>query len=586
MYNVSQAFLAELKQNSRIEHLRGVVGSVMITDENIISCSYSNRASDTKEVSFGLAYVGQIEISLCDVNIPRGRWKNLLIALEYGLEIGDSTVWIPVGKFYISKAVWTDRSINITANDSMTKFDVPIAYNELSGDVYSILSFVCRQCGVNLGMTEAQCQSLPNGSDLLGLYPESDIKTYRDLIGWVASAVGGFCTIDRDGNLVVRSWINSGVVDTFTASDRIAGSAFSDFETSYSGISIVDIEEGSTLYYKEGDGPVIPVGSNPLLQFGSDETKATQRWRLQNVARSIEYTPFTCSLISNPIYDLGDLISMTGGVAGNTALTCCIMQINWTPKALTEFQGFGSDPALAAAKSTTDKKIDGKTGGTSSKDKITVITFTNTVETEINDTWEEIALLRVGVMESQTVQLHGVVKLALDEAGTVFVRYVLNGEPLPFIHICQFPVGEDTITLFLPVAISNEFVNEIGVEIMGDEAVGLIDVGDVQIIIQGVGVTTANWDGYVEAVDEYSFPFRAGISFGYTDTADIDVNSSSIGLFPSDRYEFPFVAGLGFSYSENQNTRINLDSVNSKLTIEDGSGHLQTEDGLNIITEE
>ena len=54
----SAAFYQELKSNSRIEHIRGTIGNVNFTDENIISMNYTNRASDTKEVSFGLEFKG------------------------------------------------------------------------------------------------------------------------------------------------------------------------------------------------------------------------------------------------------------------------------------------------------------------------------------------------------------------------------------------------------------------------------------------------------------------------------------------------------------------------------------------------
>ena len=591
MYNASQAFKNELKQNSRIEHLRGSVNLTAFTDENIISCNYTNRCSDTKEVSFGLAYVGQLQITLVDVNIPRGSWRNKEIGLEYGLEIeGGGVEWIPIGIFVINSAVWTDQGISITANDYMTKFDTLFEVDEVEGTIYSFLNWACQECGVGLGMTEAQCRALPNGTEYLGLYPESDIKTFRDFIGWIAQTVGGFATINRDGDLVVRSWADSTTVDTFTAGDRIVGSTFSDFETDYAGVSIVNMEENVTSYYVEGDGIIINLGSNPLLQYGTEETKVRQREALATVARGIEYTPFSCSLLSNPIYDLGDVITMTGGVAGSGSLTCCIMSINWTPKGLTEFQGYGSDPSLSNAKSTTDKKLDGKTGGgTSPQDKITVVTYTNTEAKTIGDTWERICHMRIGVLQSQTIQLHGIVKLNLTEAGTVFVRYVLNNEALPFIHACQFPIGVDTITLFLPIPISNEFVNDLQLEIMSTDGAGSVDVGDVKILLQGAGVTTGNWDGYIEIADTYAFPFQAGLGFAYEETAntDVDFNSSSEELEASDSYSFPFQAGLGFTYTETQNTRVTTEARVQKLTTENGLYNLATEDGdNNIITEE
>lgn len=585
----SAAFYQELKSNSRIEHIRGTIGNVNFTDENIISMNYTNRASDTKEVSFGLAYVGQLQMSLCDVNIPRGSWSNKQITVEFGLTIGNAVEWIPVGTFFVSEALWTDTAINITANDAMTKFDKNVSITTTEGDIYSLLSWACAQVSVTFGMTQADCERLPNGDEYLGLYPESDVKTYRDFIGWIAQTAGGFATIDRQGRLVVRSWADSlYAVDTFTASDRIVGSAFSDFQTHYSGISIVNIEEKTTSVYESGDGVIINLGSNPFMQYGTDETKTRQREVLMNVAQDINWTPFSTSILSNPVYDLGDKITMSGGVAGQNSLSCVVMDINWTPKGLTEFRGYGSDPALAAAKSKTDKNISGITGGgTNPADKITIVSFANAEETSINSDWQTFCHMRIGIMESQTVQCNGVVKMTLTEPGTVFIRYVLNSEPLPFIHVCQFPIGVDTVTLFLPIAMTNDAVNDLKLQIMSsDGATGLIDLGDAQVTLQGAGVTTGNWDGYIdETVDTYAFPFRAGLGFAYTGSLSFE-DTTSEDIPASDSYAFPFQAGLGFAYVETERTGITMMSVFYYIQTEDGEDLIVTEDGVDsIITE-
>ena len=588
MYNgASEAFYTELKKNARVEKIRGTIGSTSFDDSNIISMNITNRCSDTKEVSFGLAYVGQLQISLTGVNLTRGSWSNKLITVEFGLDIEGTMEWIPIGKFYVNQALWTDQGINITAYDAMTKFDKNIAANETTGTIYSFLNWACTQCSVTLGMTEAQCEDLPNGTEFLSLYPESDIKTYRDFIGWVAQTAGGFATINRTGALVVRSWADSDYVDTFTAGERIVGSTFSDFVTDYAGISIVNIEAKATSVYAEGNGVVINLGSNPLMQYGTEEVMTRQRERLATIARGIEWTPFTCSLISNPIYDLGDLVLMTGGVAGAETLSCCIMSINWTPKALVEFQGYGSDPALASGKSKTDKNISGlKGGGTDPQDKVYVSVFNNSSVCEIHNEWEELAHLRIGVMLPQTIQMHGVIRLNLSEAGIVYVRFNLDGDLLPFIHVCQFPVGDDTITLYLPIAIGNEITHDLKVEIMSDDGYGSVAVGDCFISLQGNGVTTQAWDGYIEIKDTYSFPFQKGIDFDFVETNNTDLNLNGNALSPthSDSYSFPFQAGLGFGYSETQNTQVSRQAYYFRLTTEDGD-NLTTEDGDYITTE-
>ena len=37
-------------------------------------------------------------------------------------------------------------------------------------------------CGVELAQSQAEIEALPNGSELLSIYPENDIETYRDVL--------------------------------------------------------------------------------------------------------------------------------------------------------------------------------------------------------------------------------------------------------------------------------------------------------------------------------------------------------------------------------------------------------------------
>ena len=48
-------------------------------------------------------------------------------------------------------------------------------------------------------MTEEECAALPNGMELLGLYEENDLQTYRDLLSALAQMVGGFAYADKSG---------------------------------------------------------------------------------------------------------------------------------------------------------------------------------------------------------------------------------------------------------------------------------------------------------------------------------------------------------------------------------------------------
>lgn len=510
MYQASADFLSELKQNARFEHIRGTIGATSFDDSNIISMSFSNCCSSSKDVSFGMAYVGQLKCVLTDLSITRGSYKGLPITIEFGLTLPDESIeYIPVGTFYVAEALWTDTGINITANDAMAKFDKLFTSSQTSGEVYDLLALACESCGVTLGVTKAQCEAMPNGYEQLGIYPNNDIKTYRDLIGWVAQTVGGFATIDRSGHLVVRSWANSSVVDTFTPSDRIAGSAFSDYETLYGGVSIVNIDSKSTTYYGNYSGSTINLGSNPLLQFGAEEVKTRQRMALATVAQGITWTPYSVSIISNLVYDLGDLIEMTGGVAGTDTLTCCVMSIEWSVKELTTLQGYGADPSLASGKSRTDKELSGLMSSVSENEMI-IYSFINAEEYELEDETEtDVCEIHFATKSPKTVNLWHEIKLDIEaddptQPVTCTAHYYLNDEELSYSPVTSWDNdGEHLLHLLY-------FLESLGDNTMYDWRVALeigngtatIDRGDIHAVLQAQGlVATDEWAGLVPIKD-------------------------------------------------------------------------------------
>lgn len=427
MYPVSEDFKTVMKKASRIEHVRGSVSGVSFTDENIMSLSYSNRCSDTKDVTFGSAYIGQLDVSFINLNIPRGSWRGQIIFLDYGLELDDegTTEWVPIGVFYVASAEWTDTGVSVTAYDCLSLLDRPVQFTSTIGKIYDIMSLVSSMTGVTVGRTQADYEALPNGLERLQVREPNDISTYRDLVSWLGATVGGFATADRDGALILRSFAESSNVDSLAARERVVGSVFSDYTTQYEGISVTDFDSGSTVIYTaEGKtGALIALGNDPLLQNAASDIRNRSRQVIANVAGSIEYTPMQITLLNCPVYDLGDLIECRGGVAGSENLVGCVMSIEWSFKNTITLQGFGADPNLSAGKTKADKAISALSKQGKDSD-ITYHTHRSASEIEIDTTesvlyeidfvvsdvttlniWHEIKELNIFDGSSQSVEL-------------------------------------------------------------------------------------------------------------------------------------------------------------------------------------
>lgn len=531
MYNASEAFITALHKAARFEKLRGTVGSVSFTDENVISLSYSNRCSDTADISIGSCYIGQLEVTFCNMNIPRGEWRDKVITLEWGLVLADDSIeYIPIGVFTVAEATWSGTGVTVKASDNIAKLDKGTSV-QTTGDIYDLLNLACQECGLTLGVSRADIEAMPNGTEILSTYPQNDIKTWRDHVSWVCQCAAAFAYAGRDGKLMVKSWADLEVVDAFDDTQREYTSTFSDYATSYAGISIVDIENQVTLYYSNGNtGSVINLGSNPYLQYGTKDTLLRMRQAIAYAIKDVKYTPFNSGILSNMAYDLGDLITCTGGIAGASTLTCCIMQFDWTSKQLTQLQGFGADPSLTSGKSKTDKNLDGLMKKVS-ENEVIIHTFVNASQFQLEEqTEQQIVDIRFATINPKIVNLWHEIELDVtadpegDGVVTCQAVYYLDGEQITYSPITTW--NNDGLHLmhllyFLSELEPNQVHEwEVGLIINGGTAT--IDVGDIHASLYGQGlVATDEWDGYIEAEDLISVSFHGAFNVsGITDEVD------------------------------------------------------------------
>lgn len=518
MRTVSEAFRAKIKDPQRVEHVRGYVGSARFVDNNVIHMGYQNQCSDSKDVTFGSARIGQLTATFYGLNIPRYSWRGLTITLDYGLEIDDegTVEWVDeLLTTTIAKAEWTETGINVTAYDCLANLDVNINFDQTSGTIFGMLTLLSQGSGVPLGITAAQCAALPNGTEILGLIQPNDITTYRDFLSSIAAVVGGFATATGDGKFTIKSFADSEVVFSFEAKDRIVGSVFSDYITNYDGIVITDSITGAPMYYfAEGaaDGISINIGSNPLLQQGLNVTKDAQRQRIAEVAHSIAYVPFQLSILNCPVFELGDLIECEGGVVGTDTITCCVMAIDWTFKAVTSMQGFGADPNLTAGKSRTDKAL--TSALKQSKDSgISYYPYINSQAKSLTTQWKSLYKIAFATMDKTTVDLWHEIKWEITTDGEpveIEYEYYLDGVRFDYrpVDIYGFDGYDTRPHPYYLVDVSGNQIHywEVRARLKsGGSAV--VHIGDLHAMLKGqklVGET--RFDGLVTVEDIYT-PF-------------------------------------------------------------------------------
>lgn len=363
MYPVSADYLTAVKAPAIRSRVTGTIGSTSFTDANILQGSFSitNQNSGDEEVQIGTVYIGELDITLIGLSLSRYSLNGVAITPTYGLLLEDNTYEdVPLGVFYVGEANYTRDGINIVAYDAMSKLDKSFQISTTSGTPYQLASLIATNCNVVLANTQQQFEAFANGAETLSLYTDgSDIETWRDFASWLAQACGCYVTANRSGEIEFRQY-GTTIVDTLAASNRFLDATYSDYETRYTGIYVTNMADDTMTYYgiEPDDGLTYNLGRNPFLQYGISEVLTPQRRAVLNALSVIDYVPFSIETVSNPMYDLGDVLSFPGG-RGDAAKLFCVNKFVWTYHGSMLLEGVGTNPALANARSKVDKDITG-----------------------------------------------------------------------------------------------------------------------------------------------------------------------------------------------------------------------------------
>lgn len=359
MYATSAAYKTAAAAPVQESWITGTIGELSFTDENIAEGSFTidNQCSDNKNVGIGQVYIGVLKATFRGINLAENEWYGKEIIPTFWLRTSPNTEEdVPLGVYTVSAVKKTLSGISVTAYDNMSKLDGRIDESVFSGSqtALTFANIIASRCGVQIGNTQAEMALLPNGSTQFELYSDNDLSTWRDAMASIAQAVCAFVTAGRDGKLYFRAYSNT-TVATLDSSHRATDGAFSDFITQYSTIWFDNTEDGTETSYSSGSGGLTyEGGENPFLQKSVDISYEVMRQNIMDGLRNIQYSPFSVSVMPDPSYDLGDVISFPGGIAGKT---CCITKYSFKHKKSLKLTGVGSDPSFTSGKDHAAKSI-------------------------------------------------------------------------------------------------------------------------------------------------------------------------------------------------------------------------------------
>lgn len=551
MYPVSDAFMQAIKSNTRKYYWTGTITTsdkkiYEFGNEDIVKGSgyISRQCCGNSEIELGSVYAAELGISLfCDID--RYTLDGAEIKLWFHLLLDDgSTESIPMGVFYVAEANRRIKTLELKAYDGMLNLDKSFNKGLSSAAPYEFLSLLSKACHVELAQTKEEIEALPNGTELLGIYQDNDIESWRDFLYYLAQTLGCFAVIDRYGKLSLTSYGSTPVM-AIDIRHRFS-SSFSDFVTRYTAVSSTNKKTETAEYYAKDpdDGLTMNLGVNPLLQFGLEETRKRIINTILDVVSTVEYVPFDSETIGNPALDLGDVLRFTGGHADETkqsAITSIYTKINGkqTVKCV------GKNPRLAAAKSKNDKNISGLISSIG-ETKLSIYTFTNALALdaaeeklsiinmefasgdETNAEFHAQAIMEVesnpdtrmltaettinlGITtddEGNEVENKKVISFPLswneDGKTTLSVFYVLDGHEVEEFHPKEsWLSGKHLLTLYYPIiGLTANQLHTFEVLISMKDGTGHIEAQNIMATITGQGLgVQERWDGRIMADD-------------------------------------------------------------------------------------
>lgn len=362
MYSTSALFQTLIKDKIRKFYWSGAINTptpLNFTNDNVLSGGLVRSISGEK-LEIGTVYSSQLtlEMDLPSVN----RYELYGMALTLNCELDGASDVIPMGEFNITEALQSASKITITAFDNMIKFDdvsFSASLNNTIQNPFAWLSQMCSECGVTLGNTSAEILAMPNGNRKTGFADSvADVSTWRDVLGYLATYLGGFAYIGRDGKLYIGQYkaISS---DTIPANFRFS-SNLSDFRTTYDGLYATYKDGGLQEYVGNSNtgGVVLDIGINPFLQFSDDTNRQNALQEIIDAWDGIYYVPYSSDMPLMPHYDPSDVLTFTDNQADIYDYGA-ITEITYTIGGTMNVMCSGDNPRLAEAQDRFTKTIAG-----------------------------------------------------------------------------------------------------------------------------------------------------------------------------------------------------------------------------------
>jgi len=222
------------------------------------------------------------------------------------------------------------------------------------------------------------------------------------------------------------------------------------------------------------------------------------------------YVPFSCTMLGDPAYDLGDVVTLSGGM-GDSTKHFVIQRYSYNLHNNYTAEGVGKNPDVANAKSKTDKQIQGLLNNVN-QNEIQYYIFSNTEEIVVGDTQEKTIIdIRFASLKATTVIFHAEILLDVDTtvSGITYndtvgtVTYYINAAEVTERHPVETWVdGNHILHLLYHMKINDAELTRFVVTLTANGGQITIPINGIDAMISGQGLAAVGeWDGYIDIED-------------------------------------------------------------------------------------
>lgn len=507
MVDVSQAFLDAAFEPGRYSTIRGklerngVVTNLESNDFVAGSISRVSKAVADSNFQIGDVYIDQLSFTL---GIRDNTFPNLIgsdVTLEVGIEVSEYIYeWCSLGKFVIQPdgVVRQTNTISVTAYSMISKTDKNIT--EITGGTpYDLALWACTKCGVELATTKDEFNLFANSNVVVTLPNQNDhagIKTYRDLLMWVANLTCTFVTCGVDGKIKFKPYFGTPVWELNP--DKIKNKQFSDYAMN---IQNVTMTIGENIYNLDEEAPdenTLELDSNPLLvNYVADGLRLGVLNAIKDELSKVQFTPFKFELGGNPALEVGDWVTYQGS-------SYLITSSTFKHKGLCTIQGVGIKIGSTKKQGTSIRGNTTVSGGSSVQ--YSTIRYTNIDNIEISNIPKPVFEFTFELGENISPMLTMFCTCDVIEEGSVSL--VLKYDNVDLIPIFKeyMPVGTKSFSFTYPLAPRDVSMthNLYGYISSNDGAIGTISPENIISSVSAWGITSGvvSWDGNIAINEE------------------------------------------------------------------------------------